>query len=205
MLPFETVSTFFIASLLLALSPGPDILFVIAQSIAWRAKAGILVALGLCTGLIVHTLAAALGVSLIIQSTPWAFIAIKVIGALYLLYLAWGAWHAPVSDQGVAASELSAAALYRRGIIMNLTNPKVSVFFLAFLPQFASPERGGIPLQMVSLGLIFMLAAIIVFSSVAIIAGRFGYWIGQSAKNQTRLNRTAAIVFIILAINVVWV
>ena len=115
--------------------------------------------LGLCTGLIVHTTAVALGVAVIFQVSAVAFSVLKIVGACYLLYLAWQAFRASATrlksgeDRG-----LSFSTLYRRGIIMNITNPKVSIFFLAFLPQFADPGRGALTLQIIMLGFIFIIS-----------------------------------------------
>ena len=163
------------ASLLLTLAPGPDILFVAAQSVTHGRKAGIVTALGLCTGLTVHTLAAAFGVSAVVYQSAAAFQAVKYAGALYLLYLAWQAWKESGHAPGLGpAPKLRLPALYRRGILMNVLNPKVSLFFLALLPQFVTAEAGNVPLQMVMLGLIFMVQAIAVFSVVAMLAGTIG-------------------------------
>lgn len=202
MLSFEIVTTFFLASALLALAPGPDILFVLAQSLAWGTRSGLLIIAGLCTGLVFHTLAVALGVAVIVQSSPILFNAIKVVGALYLLYLAWQAWNAGASNAKSSAGAMDSIALYRRGVIMNLTNPKVLIFFLALLPQFANPEAGNVAVQVVLLGLVFMTAAAMVFGTVAVLAGSVGKWLGGSAERQCYLNRMAAVVFVLLALNV---
>lgn len=201
MLTFDIALSFFGIALLLALSPGPDNLFVLMQSALWGRASGLMVVLGLCTGLIGHTLAVAVGLAAVFAASVAAFTALKLVGAAYLLYLAWGAWRAPASTQ---ASErppkLSYGALYRRGIIMNLTNPKVSLFFLAFLPQFTSAARGSVALQTVSLGALFMLAAFVVFACVAFFSGWFSQHLQRSATTQRLINRLSALVFIGLAI-----
>ncbi|MCG8315180.1 MAG: LysE family translocator [Pseudomonadales bacterium] len=192
--------TFIFASALLSLAPGPDNIFVLTQSALYGRKSGILVTLGLCTGLIAHTTAVALGVAAIFQSSELAFNALKYAGAAYLLYLAWLAFNAPSSDINTSqGTKLSAKGLYIRGIIMNITNPKVSIFFLAFLPQFTDPAKGAVALQIIILGFIFILVALIIFSGIAILAGSLGSWLNNSPKNQRWLNRIAGIVFIGLA------
>jgi threonine/homoserine/homoserine lactone efflux protein len=201
MIPIETLATFFMASILLGLAPGPDNIFVLTQS-ALRGKiAGLLVTLGLCTGLVVHTTAVAFGVAVVFQASALAFTALKLGGAGYLLYLAWHAFRASaerISDG--RKNELSYAKLYRRGIIMNVTNPKVSIFFLAFLPQFADPGLGSLTLQMLLLGGVFIVSTILVFGSIALLAGSIGQWLNRSPKSQVVMNRIAGVVFVMLAL-----
>jgi threonine/homoserine/homoserine lactone efflux protein len=201
LLPIETLATFFAASILLALAPGPDNIFVLTQS-ALRGKAsGLVVTLGLCTGLIVHTTAVALGVAVIFQASALAFTALKLFGAGYLLYLAWHAFRASATRIAAARNgELTLGRLYRRGILMNITNPKVSIFFLAFLPQFADPVRGSLTLQLLLLGGVFILATILVFGGIALLAGTLGEWLNRSEKSQLILNRVAGSVFVGLAL-----
>jgi len=201
MIPIETLATFFAASLLLALAPGPDNIFVLTQSAVYGRKAGLTVTLGLCTGLIVHTTAVAFGVAIIFQASAIAFTGLKLFGAAYLVYLAWQAFRASAATiQNERSNGLSSGKLYRRGIIMNVTNPKVSIFFLAFLPQFADPSRGPLTLQMVLLGSVFILATILVFGGVALLAGTLGQWFNRSPKVQQLMNRIAGLVFVTLAL-----
>jgi threonine/homoserine/homoserine lactone efflux protein len=191
---------FLAASLLLAVAPGPDNLFVLAQSAISGRRAGLLVVLGLCTGLLFHTAAVALGLAALFAASALAFTALKWIGAAYLCYLAWQAFRAPVGDaaaQGTPRRTL--AQLYRRGIVMNVTNPKVSIFFLAFLPQFVAPERGSVALQVVWLGFVFMVATLVVFGALAVFAGSAGERLRRSPRAQKTLNWLAGAVFIGLA------
>lgn len=200
MIPLEALVTFALASLLLALAPGPDNLFVLTQSALGGRLAGLAVTLGLCTGLLVHTAAVALGVAAIFQVSALAFTLLKLIGAGYLIYLAWQAFRAPAAALQGGGSAVSLGRLYRRGILMNVTNPKVSVFFLAFLPQFADPARGPLWLQIVLLGAVFILATIVVFGAVACLAGSLGQWLGRSPGAQRIMNRLAGVVFLGLAL-----
>lgn len=201
MIPVESILTFFAASVLLALAPGPDNIFVLAQSAVHGRRAGLLITLGLCTGLLGHTFAVVVGVAAIFQASAVAFTALKVAGACYLLYLAWQAFRAAAAAQPSGADvALGGWQLYRRGIIMNLTNPKVSIFFLAFLPQFADPARGNLAGQLVALGGLFIVAALIVFGSIAIAAASLGRWLQRSARAQIILNRVAGAIFAVLAL-----
>jgi len=197
----HTLALFASASLLLALAPGPDNLFVLTQSAIKGRLVGIVVTLGLCTGLIVHTGAVVLGVAAIFQASALAFNLLKFAGAAYLLYLAWGAFRAGASRlDSAAAPEISLGRFYLRGIVMNVTNPKVSLFFLAFLPQFTDPAKGSLSLQLVALGAIFILATILVFGAISLLAGTLGQWLRRSERAQILLNRTAGAVFAGLAL-----
>ena len=201
MLTPEVALSFFGIAVLLALSPGPDNLFVLMQSAMWGRVAGLWVVLGLCTGVLGHTLAVSAGLAAIFAASETAFVIVKLAGAAYLLYLAWGALRAGAGSlRQERTARQSGGQLYRRGIIMNLTNPKVTVFFLAFLPQFASPERGSIGLQMLMLGILFMLATMLVFSAVAVFSGAVGERLQRSPRAQIWLNRLAAVVFVGLAL-----
>lgn len=204
MLSIETFSVFFFASALLAIAPGPDNIFVLTQSALYGRLSGLVVMFGLCTGLLVHTAAVAFGVAVIFQASAVAFTTLKVVGAGYLLYLAWQVLRASPEQIHLNGNpQRGMGALYRRGIIMNITNPKVSIFFLAFLPQFADPERGALSLQMVALGGIFILATILVFGAVALIGGALGDWLNRSERAQRVVNWIAGTVFIGLALKLV--
>jgi len=201
MLTYDLALSFFGIAALLALAPGPDNLFVLMQSAMWGRRSGLVVVLGLCTGLIGHTLAVAVGLAAVFAASETAFTVLKLAGAVYLLYLAWGALRAQGQVQGTTpAPRLASATLFRRGIIMNLTNPKVSLFFLAFLPQFTSPARGSVALQTLSLGALFMLATLLVFGALAWFSGTLGERLQKSRTLQRLLNRIAGIVFLGLAI-----
>ncbi|WAW09319.1 LysE family translocator [Oxalobacter vibrioformis] len=199
MIPSDVLVTYFIACIILAIAPGPDNIFVLTQSALRGRKAGILVVLGLCSGLLVHTTGVSLGVAVIFQTSELAFTLLKLAGAGYLIYLAWGAFRAGATEIEGEKSTLTHAQLFRRGIIMNITNPKVTIFFLAFLPQFANPARGSISIQMLILGGFFILASILVFGAIALAAGTLGDWLKRSEKAQKVMNRVAGVVFLGLA------
>ena len=202
----ETLITFFGVSLLLGLTPGPDNLFVLVQSAQRGWRAGMAVVLGLCVGLVVHTAAVALGLAAVFAASAMAFTALKWCGAAYLAYLAWGALRAPAAVASGAAPAAAAGTapsgrrMVARGAVMNLTNPKVLVFFLAFLPQFADPARGPVALQLMVLGAVFIVATLLVFGAIACFTGAFGALLQRSARAQTVLNRVAGLVFLGLAV-----
>ncbi len=197
----DTFLLFLTASLLLCIAPGPDNIFVLTQSMLRGVSSGLFVTLGLCTGLLVHTSAVALGVAVIFQQSLLAFTMLKLCGAAYLLYLAWGAFRTGASGLGsLKAAALDKTALYRRGIVMNITNPKVSIFFLAFLPQFTNPAQGHLTLQLLELGAIFIVCTLLVFGLVSLLAGKLGNWFNQSPKAEVIMNRVAGSVFAALAV-----
>jgi threonine/homoserine/homoserine lactone efflux protein len=201
MQPIDTLLVFFMASVLLALTPGPDNLFVLAQAVQRGKMAGIAVTVGLCTGLLVHTSAVALGVAAIFQASALAFSLLKYIGAAYLLYLAYRSFVAGAESSGEQQTQkLNFGRLYGRGIIMNVTNPKVSLFFLAFLPQFTDPVFGPLVPQILMLGLLFILSTILIFGGISLLAGGVGGYFRKSARAQIILNRIAGTVFVALAI-----
>jgi threonine/homoserine/homoserine lactone efflux protein len=194
--------SFFAASLALSVAPGPDNLFVLTQSAVYGVRAGLTVMLGLCTGLVVNTLLAAAGLAAVVAAVPALFWGIRLLGAAYLLYLAWQAWrHSNEVSEGPKGTALSGAALYRRGVIMNLTNPKVQIFFLAFFPQFVRPGTEGraLVLQMIIQGVTFILATLIVFSAVAWGAGTLADKM-RNPRVQRFLNRGSAVIFLALAV-----
>lgn len=201
MLSLQTTLAFFGVSLLLGITPGPDNVFVLVQSATYGRRAGMLVVLGLCGGLVVHTTAIALGLAAVFAASETAFVLLKFAGAAYLAYLAWQAFRAPVSDgSGAPAPALQPQQLLLRGVVMNLTNPKVVFFFLAFLPQFVDPAHGAVALQLALLGAIFILATLLTFGAVSYFAATAGQRLRRSAKAQQWMNRAAGTVFAGLAL-----
>ncbi|RJG04448.1 LysE family translocator [Noviherbaspirillum sedimenti] len=201
---FETSTAFFSLSLLLGFSPGPDNLFVLMQSATHGRKAGFCVVLGLCCGLLVHTAAVALGLAAVFAASPAAFTVLKFAGAAYLAYLAWQAWHAPANAKlAQQAPPMNPWRMLARGFIMNLTNPKVIFFFLAFLPQFVASGRGAVVLQLCWFGFLFILATLVSFGLITCFAAFLGARLRSSPRMQRRLHRLTAIVFAGLALRLV--
>jgi len=198
---FETLTGLFLTAVVLALVPGPDNLFVLTQSVLLGRWAGLMATLGFSTGLIVHTLAVTLGVAALFQTSALAFGLLKLCGAGYLLYLAWRFLRAPAMTTGKpGANRPGPWMLYRRGIIMNVTNPKVSLFFLAFLPQFTDPGAGAVVWQLILFGLLFILATLLVFGGLALLAACVAPWLNRKPQVQHWIHRGAALIFLGLAI-----
>lgn len=158
---------------------------------------------GMCSGITVHTLAAAAGISAVFYSSALAFQVVKYAGAAYLLFLAWQAMReggALSLSSADTVDKPSVAALFRRGFIMNLLNPKVALFFLAFLPQFTVREGGSIPLQMLVLGVVFMLQALLIFSAIGFFSGSVGNWIVKRPEAGRWFSWLSAAVFASLGV-----
>ena len=172
------------------------------QSVTNGRAFGLATVAGLISGCLVHTTLVAFGVSAIIKANDSLFFTIKLLGALYLLYLAYIVFK---SDSKVALTNDNVPKktlwqLFKQGFIMNVLNPKVSIFFLAFLPQFADPARGSISIQMLLLGGLFILSTILAFGSIALLGGTIGQILNRSNWVQTVLNKVAGIVFLGLAL-----
>ena len=177
------VLSFLGASIILSLMPGPDNIFVLTESLTKGQRNGIAISIGLCSGILIRTLAAATGLSSIIQKSALAFSIIKYFGAAYLFYLAFQALKEgqPILrlESNTSDKKTGDLALIRKGFLMNILNPKVSLFFIAFLPQFISSNGYNITLQMIILGLIFMLQAIIIFCAIAMLSGRLTKYVNS--------------------------
>lgn len=203
MLEISTLIAFLGSAIVLTVMPGPDNLFVLAQSIAQGKKAGIVTSLGLCTGLLLHIAAAVLGVSAIIYQSPVIFSIIKFAGAAYLLYLAWQSFLAKGDPFTLNQQNTQAyIVLYKKGILMNVLNPKVSLFFLALLPQFINPGQGDVALQMFILGMIFLVQALLLFTLFSIFSGKVRKAIIGKPAIAKRLNMIQGILFMIIGIQI---
>ncbi len=201
MIPIDVALLFMGAAIALAAVPGPDNIFVMTQSALYGRMSGVIVTLGLASGLIVHTTAAALGVAVIFQTSQTAFAILKYAGAAYLVYLAYQAFTASGSKLNAEeAPRIPTRKLYLRGLIMNIANPKVTIFILAFLPQFVDPANGPLIPQFYQLGALMFLATVVVFGGVALAAGTLGALLRGSASVQLWLNRVSGIIFVALAL-----
>lgn len=198
---FESILAFLGATAVLAISPGPDNIYVLTQSIANGRKAGLATTAGLISGCIVHTTLIAFGVSALIAASPKIFWGIKIFGAAYLLFLAYKIFK---SDASIAFSEgapkKSYRALFKQGVIMNILNPKVTIFFLAFFPAFLWDPQGNTVYQFYVLGLLFMLASFLIFGSFAWLAGSISSYLKKHKNAGLVLKWLQIIVFVGIAI-----
>ena len=170
------ILSFIGASIILSLMPGPDNLFVLTESLTKGQKNGIGISIGLSLGVLVHTIFAATGLSIVIQKSAFVFSIIKYLGAAYLFYLAYMAFKEKKTELNLLSTnnlkEFKIIPLIKKGFLMNILNPKVSLFFIAFLPQFISPNGYNITLQMIILGLLFMLQAFLVFGLISVLSSK---------------------------------
>lgn len=197
----ESLISFSIATILLAFSPGPDNLYVITQSLVNGTKSGIATTLGLVTGCIVHTTLLAFGVSAIISASYVLFYIFKVIGAFYLLYLAYQVFKSETTLKlNTTITKKSSFGLFKQGILMNLMNPKILIFFLAFFPGFLWDKTENIILQLYILGIIFMLISFTVFSFLAFLAGYISLSLTKNQVVSSLLKWLQIIVFVGIAI-----
>jgi threonine/homoserine/homoserine lactone efflux protein len=167
-------------------------------------RAGSVVTLGLCFGLIFHTLAVYLGLAALIRSSEMAFSILQYSGAVYLIYLAYGAFRAKPMEFKDESEKLDTVVLFKRGVIMNITNPKVTLFFLAFLPQFVSANSGSFSYQILILGCLFIMTALVTFNGFAFLGGFLRSRIEKSQQAQLIINKLAGIVFIALSIKLIF-
>lgn len=187
---------FLAAAMLVTLAPGPDNLMVLSLSLARGRKQGVAFALGCAAGCLNHTALAALGVGALIAASPAAFTGLKIAGGLYLVWLGVQALRHAGSAQAAAAAEGDCRKLFLRGLMANAINPKVVLFFLAFLPQFVDPARGDAPWQMAVLGLIFALQGALLFGLIGLGGGHLGQILARNPAIKPWLDRAAGITFI---------
>jgi threonine/homoserine/homoserine lactone efflux protein len=201
----EQLLGFLSASLLITLSPGPDNLLVLSLGASRGRAAGVVFGLGCALGCLSHTLLAALGISALIAASDWAFTVLRLAGGAYLIYLGWqalrssGALNAPAQS----SPEVSLRQLFARGLLANAINPKVVLFFLAFLPQFVLLQRGPAPWQIAQLGLVFTLQAALLFGLLGYFAGHIGQWLQRRARAGLWLDRCAGAVFVALGLRLI--
>ena len=193
----DQILLFFISSLALTLMPGPDILFVINQSLEDK-KSGLLVSFGLCSGLVVHTLLLTIGLSAIIEQNDSIIIFFKYFGSVYLFYLA-----SQEFKKDSLTIEKKKENFYLRGVYMNLINPKVLIFFLAYFPNFLFSDTISISYQFIILGGIFILQALIVFSIVSIASNRLISILKVDAKNK-KIVYLKSFIFVLIGLSILF-
>lgn len=199
-IPLETLLVFAPAALMLNLTPGNDMLFCLGQGMKSGPRAGLAASLGITLGGFLHTLAAALGLAALLAAHPAAFEAIRWGGVAYLVFLAFKAFTAPgVLVDAEGARRGSAGAAFRQAVLVNLTNPKIVVFVLAFLPQFVDPSRGSPFAQFLLLGAILNLGGMVVNGVVGGFAGAVGRWLNGRAGFARGFQRFTGVIFLGLA------
>lgn len=188
------------AALLLSLAPGPDMIYVVANAIGGGRRAGVLAALGMSAGLVVHTTAAALGLGALLQAAPGVLDAVRIMGAVFLAYLAVTAWRRSRHDadgRPVRVTRQSRRKVFLMALLTNLANPKVVLFYLAFLPQFLTrgPAAWPATTQLLLLGLIFIVIGLAVDASAGLLAGALSERVFGRAAVRSWLERASAVLF----------
>lgn len=193
-------TVFLVAALVITVTPGPDMLYILTRGIGQGVWAGLLSALGMSVGMLCHTTAVVLGLATVLRSSSVAYNVLRYAGAAYLLLLAWRSLRdsSRTEIEGLLDGVASARVL-GQAILTNLLNPKIVLFYLAFLPQFVHPASGHPAVQLLVLGLIFTALGLVVDSAVALAAGRIGAFLRRSHGAQAWLNRMSGIVFAGLA------
>ncbi|MCT2085436.1 LysE family translocator [Microbacterium enclense] len=197
MIPWENLVAFTLASVVIIVIPGPSVLFVIGRSIALGRRAGVLSVVGNSLGTIPAVVAVAFGVGAIVASSVAAFTVIKIAGAVYLVWLGVQAIrHRRDGAEIAAVGGRSAWTLLRQGMVVGLTNPKTIAFFVAVLPQFVSPAAGPVWAQLIVLGLLFQVLALLCDSAWALAAGTARAWFARSPKRISGLAGAGGVMMI---------
>lgn len=195
--PIENLVAFVAASVVIIVIPGPSVLFVIGRSIALGRRAGVLSVVGNTLGTAPAVIAVAFGVGAIVTSSIVAFTVLKIVGAIYLVWLGIQAIrHRNAQATGAVARPTSSWTLLRQGFVVGLTNPKTIAFFVAVLPQFVAPQAGAVWLQMLLLGLTFLVLGTIGDSTCALAAGTARAWFARSPKRIATLSGTGGVMMI---------
>lgn len=197
-----TLLLFMTAALALNVTPGPDMLYVVGRSVSDGRSAGVVSSLGIAAGCLVHTLAVALGLASLLRAVPVAFDIVKWMGAAYLVWLGVRALRTRhIGDAGAATlAPATLATVFWQGMVTNVLNPKVALFFLAFLPQFVDPARGPVAVQLITLGVLFNLSGTAVNALVAVLASGAGAWSRRRFGESALLRRVTGVLFIGLGV-----
>ena len=194
---------FLLPSLAITIAPGPDNLQVLARGISQGRAAGVTAAAGFAAGVLFHTTLAALGVAAVIKSSPLAFEIVKIAGALYLIWIGFKALRSKGLGSAHAGSEQKLSSVFWQSVLGNMLNPKVTLFFIVFLPQFIDTQSGrSVMLQMFALGGVFMVQAFVVFAAFGLCAGVIGAWFKRRPRAGVWLDRLAGLTFVALGLRV---
>jgi len=194
------IISFIFSALLLTLAPGPDIVYVAMRGLSQGWRAGLVAALGLVTGIFVHVTLAGLGLSVILASSPVLFTFIKYAGALYIIYIGWQIARSGPLNLDESAPRLSFTHIYRQTILMNILNPKVALFFLAFLPQFVDTTSAHATSQFIFFGFLFQACALLVMGGMGIFAGAIASALRQNKTVSLYINRVSGSIVMLLGI-----
>lgn len=205
MIDLSQLGLFIAASTLLILTPGPDNITVLTRGITQGRASGLAAAAGFALGNLGHTAFAILGISALLASSATLFGLVKLIGGAYLVWIGLKLWrNAGTIDTRSSPELASGRVVFRQSVIANLLNPKVAIFFMAFFPQFVSPAKGAVWLQMLILGLVFILLTLLFFGLIGWFAGSIGRWLQHRPRAGRWLDRTAGSVLVALGVRLAW-
>ena len=206
MFGIENYLGFILAAILLNITPGTDSMYIITRSMSQGQTAGFYSVFGIISGILVHTLLAALGLSVLLANSPFAFTLVKYIGASYLCYLGFKmltrkpvpllASNLPIEEKLASTRPLDRWQIYKQGVITNTFNPKVALFFLAFFPQFIDSSYGNSMLSFLGLGLTFATTGFMWFSCLALLSSKFSENLRKNPTIEVILNRISGVIFI---------
>lgn len=202
--PLHSLLLFMAAGLALNISPGPDMLYVAARSTSEGRAAGIVSSLGIATGTLFHITAVALGLSALLAAVPIAYTTVRIAGASYLVYLGVRALASRSANGPRSIERAPLGAIFRQGMLTNMLNPKVALFFLAFLPQFVDPSRGSAAMQIVILGLIFDTSGTVVNTIVALATSGAADRVRVNSRLGEILHKFTGVVFIGLGVRIAY-
>jgi threonine/homoserine/homoserine lactone efflux protein len=193
----STFALFALATIVLLVVPGPAVIFVVTRSVAQGRRAGLVSVLGVHAGSVVHVAAAALGLSALLATSATAFAAVKYLGAAYLVFLGLRRLlRRGDGEEGAGVPAVPLRRLFGQGVVVNVLNPKTAIFFLAFLPQFVSPARGPVALQIAVLGLTFIALGMVSDGAYALLAGSLASRLRRTKRARRRLDRASGVVYL---------
>jgi threonine/homoserine/homoserine lactone efflux protein len=206
---FAFWASFLGAALAINLTPGPDIAYILSRTLAEGRRAGVASSLGVCSGALVHVLLAALGVAAMLAAAPHALLALQLVGAAYLVWLGVSALRSSqVSTQAIDTyherSGSSLPKIYLQGVAIDILNPKVSIFFMAFLPQFVRPDFGPPSFQIGVLGGVVVLVSLAVEIPLVLMASRASTGMRQSTRLMAGLRRVMGVTMLLIAGRLIW-
>ena len=202
MFPPEILFAYLAAVLLVVISPGPDNILAISRGLSQGRLAGALSSIGAGLGIMCHTVAAALGLALLLQTSPVAFWLVKAIGAAYLIWLGYKAITARNLVSFVPTQRQSLTKIFATGLLSNVLNPKPGLFVVAFIPQFSNPDRGSVPVQMLVYGAIFAVLTAVIFAVLASFAAQLSAWLSRRPRVVAGVNVGAGLTFIAAGLSI---
>lgn len=194
----EVITIFFIiTSMVIILTPGQDMVLVMSRSIAQGKKAGVMTALGVSVGLMGHTILATLGLGALLMASEWIFNIIKIIGAAYLIYIGYQLLTSKTHELGTKKlDEASQTKMFIQGALSNISNPKVTIFYFSYLPQFIVPNGGSESFQLFTLGITFALLTFFIKASIGLVSGALSFWIQARPMVLKYIDKTSGIILI---------